>query len=261
MAPRSGVSVDASDRGEHRQTAGSARAAERFEVASTNPNGWQAVTTNAADLLRALADCQRQLDLALEKNVKLEQDIQQLARTVAWERQHASYDALTGLPNRRLLLDHFNHAAARGARQGSQMALLFLDLDGFKTVNDTLGHVTGDQLLKQVAVRLADCVRTSDTVCRYGGDEFVVLLAEIGSQQCAVATARKIRAVIAEPYRIENRVVRLTTSIGVAVYPTDGGRYEDLIMRSDVAMYFDKARLPSARGSARVRISSSELPR
>jgi diguanylate cyclase (GGDEF)-like protein len=210
---------------------------------------WIPSATDAADLCRALADRQRQLDLALKKIGKLDQDVAQLTQAVALERQYAYYDALTALPNRRLLMDRFNQAVARGSRQHKQMALLFLDLNGFKSINDLHGHEIGDELLKQVANRLVSCTRTSDTVCRYGGDEFVILLAEIAGQESAVAAAAKIRARIAKPYTLAGKTVRLTTSVGLAVYPIDGARYADLIGRSDFAMYFDKASCPATCGT------------
>jgi diguanylate cyclase (GGDEF)-like protein len=212
---------------------------------------WSASAADTADLCRALADRQHQLDQALQHIGELDRDVARLTLDVAHERQYAYYDPLTGLPNRRLLLDRFNQAVARGARQHKQMALLFLDLDGFKGINDSLGHEIGDLLLKQVAERLVSCIRTSDTVCRYGGDEFVVLLAEIQGQKSALAAAKKIRACLARPYALNADVIHLTASIGLAVYPIDGAGYTDLIERSDLAMYFDKSRCPSATGKSR----------
>jgi diguanylate cyclase (GGDEF)-like protein len=224
-------------------------AADNFPVAAKARNGdsWIPSSADVKDLCRALADRQRQLDVALKKIGKLDHDVAELTQAVAQERQHAYYDALTSLPNRRLLMDRFNQAVARAARQHKQMALLFLDLNGFKRINDTLGHDIGDALLKQVALRLVSCIRTSDTVCRYGGDEFVILLAEIASHESAFAAAAKIRARVAKPYELAAQTVQLTTSIGMAVYPNDGVGYADLIGRSDNAMYFDKTHCPEPR--------------
>ena len=104
----------------------------------------------------------------------------------------------------------------------TKLALLYLDLDGFKAVNDALGHTTGDELLKRVSVRLLACIRASDTVCRHGGDEFVILLTEVADDEGALLAAEKIRAHLAMPYVIGATAIQLTTSIGVAVYPIDG---------------------------------------
>jgi len=134
--------------------------------------------------------------------------------------------------------------------------LLFLDLDGFKAINDALGHVAGDSLLKQVAARLSACVRTSDTACRFGGDEFVVLVPELEGRSSAAAAARKIRTHLAAPYFVGGVEVGVATSMGVALYPVDGKTYEDLLRQSDVAMYWDKARglaKPSLRRAALAR--------
>ncbi len=196
------------------------------------------------EMCRALADRQRLLDQALSRVAELDREVARLTRAVDQERLFAYYDELTGLPNRRLLLDRFNQAVARGARRKKQLALLFIDLDAFKLVNDKLGHAIGDELLRQVATRLSQCVRTSDTVCRHGGDEFVVLLAEIESQESALTAARKIRSAIGRPYQMHAGAIKITASIGMAVYPVDGASYADLIVRSDMAMYFDKSRCP-----------------
>jgi diguanylate cyclase (GGDEF)-like protein len=130
--------------------------------------------------------------------------------------------------------------------------LLFLDLDGFKGINDMLGHSVGDSLLQQVAARLASCVRVSDTVCRYGGDEFVVLLPEVGGQRCAAAVLRKIRAHLATPYMIAGTEIRLSASIGMAVYPVDGKAYSDLMHVSDREMYRNKNGRAAAANTARL---------
>jgi diguanylate cyclase (GGDEF)-like protein len=185
--------------------------------------------------LRLIDDLRRQESL-LKKKAAL------LSETVVQVRQFAYHDELTGLPNRRLLLDRFNQAIARAARQHKSVALLFLDLDGFKTINDALGHVAGDSLLKQVAARLSACIRTSDTACRFGGDEFVILLPELEGEEGAAAAAGKIRAHLTAPYFIGSTAIEVATSIGMALYPADGNGYEDLLRQSDAAMYCDKVR-------------------
>jgi diguanylate cyclase (GGDEF)-like protein len=198
----------------------------------------------------ALAASQRHLDAALRqigalqrRDSLLRQEMARLGEAVEKARKFAYHDELTGLPNRRLLLDRFNQAVARGARQDKRVALLFLDLDGFKRINDALGHIAGDQVLQQVAARLAACIRTADTACRYGGDEFIVLLPELEGPEHAVAAAAKIRAHLgALPYVVDGAQIKLTASIGMAVYPIDGRAYRDLMRASDRAMYRDKGR-------------------
>ncbi len=156
---------------------------------------------STAALHRALAiseqqvlTAQRQIDALERRDELLKQEVSQLAQAVAQARRFSHYDQLTGLPNRTLLLDRFNQGAARAARQHKYVALLFVDLDGFKNINDRFGHTAGDRLLKQVAARLTASIRTSDTACRYGGDEFVVLLPELECGESAVAACEKIRA-------------------------------------------------------------------
>jgi len=190
----------------------------------------------------ARSDPQQGHALAQDRIERLEQENALLKRAIADERRYAYFDALTGLPNRRLLLDRANQALARGARLHLESALLFLDLDGFKTINDAVGHNLGDELLLQVSARLKAGIRASDTACRYGGDEFVVLLAQIDNRDKALLVARKLRAAIARPYRLRNRMMQLTTSIGVAVCPADGADYAQLLEHGDRDMYRDKAR-------------------
>src|SRR5277367_260687 len=149
----------------------------------------------------------------------------------------AQHDFLTGLPNRMLLNDRVNQAIVLAPRHQKKVAVLFLDLDGFKHINDSLGHPTGDKLLQSIAGRLADCVRGSDTVSRQGGDEFVVLLSEIEQSEDAAISALRILQAVAEAHTIENHELHVTTSIGVSVFPDDGKDAETLIKNADTAMY------------------------
>jgi diguanylate cyclase (GGDEF)-like protein/PAS domain S-box-containing protein len=160
------------------------------------------------------------------------------ARAMALEMAHsAQHDFLTGLPNRMLLNDRVSQAISAAPRRMKKVAVLFLDLDGFKHINDSLGHSTGDKLLQSVAKRLVDCVRASDTVSRQGGDEFVVLLSEMEQSEDAAITARRMLQLIAEPHSVDQHELHVTTSIGVSVYPDDGQDAETLIKNADTAMY------------------------
>jgi diguanylate cyclase (GGDEF)-like protein/PAS domain S-box-containing protein len=159
-------------------------------------------------------------------------------REMALQMTHsAEHDFLTGLPNRMLLNDRISQAIALAPRHKRQVAVLFLDLDGFKHINDSLGHLIGDKVLQSVAKRLADCVRASDTVSRRGGDEFVVLLSEVHQLEDAAVTARRMLQAVAEPHSIGQRELYVTTSMGVSVYPDDGLDAETLIKNADTAMY------------------------
>ena len=150
------------------------------------------------------------------------------------------HDELTGATTRVLMLDRLQSAIARAQRSASRVGLLFLDLDGFKQINDTLGHAVGDQVLRLAAERLASVVRESDSVSRYGGDEFVVLLAEMTSAADAAPIARKILDALAMPATIGSHPITLKASIGVAVYPDDGADAVTLIRHADAAMYRSK---------------------
>lgn len=152
------------------------------------------------------------------------------------------HDSLTGLPNRLLLKDRIDQAIATAPRHERQVAVLFLDLDGFKYINDSLGHPTGDKLLQSIAKRLVGCVRTSDTVSRQGGDEFVVLLTESRQWEDSVVVAERILKAVAQSHPIDNHDLHVTTSIGVSVYPDDGEDAETLIRNADIAMYQAKER-------------------
>jgi diguanylate cyclase (GGDEF)-like protein/PAS domain S-box-containing protein len=168
-------------------------------------------------------------------------DISQ-SRTMAQKMTHlAHHDFLTGLPNRVLLIERISQAIQLADRHGKQLALLFIDLDNFKRINDSLGHAAGDNLLRFVADRLATCVRTTDTLCRQGGDEFVMLLTEIERPQDAALVADKLRAALAEPYLIGEHDLRVTLSAGISIFPDDGIDADSLMQKADTAMYHAKA--------------------
>ncbi|MCU0736709.1 MAG: EAL domain-containing protein [Methylotetracoccus sp.] len=152
----------------------------------------------------------------------------------------AKHDFLTGLPNRSLLTDRLTQSMALAQRHGKKVALLYLDLDHFKHINDSLGHAVGDQLLQSAAKRLQACVRLSDTVCRQGGDEFVVLLAEVQTVQDAHLAAKKLIKAMAEPYYIGSHRLHVTPSIGISLYPDHGQDVETVVKNADIAMYHAK---------------------
>jgi len=166
-------------------------------------------------------------------------------------RHHAHHDALTALPNQRLLADRLDRAVAHAARGGERFAVLYLDLDRFKAVNDTQGHLVGDEVLRQVAARFAGCVRAEDTVARVGGDEFVVLLPRANRPEEAALVADKLRSTLSEPIVVDDSQVTLTVSVGIALFPVDGSRPDDLVGAADHAMYAAKR-----GGRDRVRWSS-----
>ncbi len=160
------------------------------------------------------------------------------ARSISSHMSHlAQHDMLTDLPNRMLLTDRVAQTISLARRNRSSLAVLFLDLDNFKNINDTLGHSTGDRLLQSVATRLSTCIRLSDTVGRLGGDEFVVLLSEVKHPADAAISARKILAALARPHRIGKHDLKVTASIGLSTYPADGEDAETLIRNADSAMY------------------------
>ena len=152
----------------------------------------------------------------------------------------ATHDALTGLPNRHLLNDRIQQALAQVQRENRQAAVLFIDLDQFKTINDSLGHEVGDLLLKEVAQRLVANLRSRDTVARSGGDEFVVVLPDIRDAQEVASVAQKLLAALIAPYQISENVLRTSASIGAAIFPEDGENAETLLKNSDLAMYYAK---------------------
>jgi len=153
----------------------------------------------------------------------------------------AQHDFLTELPNRMLLNDRLKQAITSAHRHGTSLAVLFIDVDHFKRINDTLGHPLGDEVLKSIAQRLKACVRDSDTVSRQGGDEFLVLLSEVGSAEDAALSAQKILVAVSATHRIAQRDVHVTVSIGIGVYPDDGHEAETLLKNADAALFQAKA--------------------
>ena len=187
----------------------------------------------------------KRLEKPSQKNLELRVAIQ----TEIALREHqehlrllATHDALTGVPNRALLHQRAEHAIAVSRRSSRLLALLFIDLDRFKDVNDNHGHAAGDEVLREVASRLAGCLREMDTIARHGGDEFVVLLEEIEEPDEVEQIIGRMREVLIEPIPIEGREVFVTSSIGVALYPRDGEEMPILIRRADRAMYRAKER-------------------
>jgi diguanylate cyclase (GGDEF)-like protein len=154
----------------------------------------------------------------------------------------AYHDDLTGLPNRSLLYDRLGVAITHARRQERHVAVLFLDLDGFKNVNDSLGHGFGDRGLVELATRVLNGVRAGDTVARFGGDEFIVLLDGVTGAQDAAYVAAKVRDAVQAPYRLDGQEVSIGASVGVGVYPIDGTSPDELVRSADTAMYREKRR-------------------
>lgn len=167
-------------------------------------------------------------------------DITELKRYQAQLEHRAYHDDLTDLPNRTLLRDRLGHALDRASRLGHQVAVLFIDLDHFKDVNDSLGHSAGDQLLISVADRLQEGVRASDTVARLGGDEFTICLEEIADAGDALTSARRIVQLLEEPHELNGHSLQVPCSIGISLYPGDGTTVEELLRNADAALYLAK---------------------
>jgi diguanylate cyclase (GGDEF)-like protein len=154
----------------------------------------------------------------------------------------AQHDSLTDLPNRALLNDRLTQAITVAHRRHSALAVLYVDLDRFKHINDSLGHAVGDRLLQSAALRLSDCVRASDTVSRLGGDEFVILLSEVTHAHDAALCAEKVLQALRMPYVMDEHELHITASIGIVIYPGDGTEVEALLQNADSAMYEAKDR-------------------
>ncbi|MGV7207313.1 diguanylate cyclase domain-containing protein [Oxalobacteraceae bacterium A2-2] len=161
----------------------------------------------------------------------------ELAQYSKKQQELALHDPLTGLPNRRLLEDRIATVLQHAARQQNKAAVMYLDLDGFKPVNDTYGHAYGDEILKQVAQRLVGCSRKEDTVARVGGDEFVIVMGDINAMGDAQEPANKLIEAVSEPYVVNGVTLKLSTSIGIAIFPDHADRVDALIASADAALY------------------------
>lgn len=178
----------------------------------------------------------RSIRYAIERNKILFE----LDKARQLERHLAYHDPLTELPNRLLFHDRLQQNIAQAQRHKKFIAVFFLDLDRFKIINDTLGHSVGDKLLKEVSMRLGECVRKSDTVARWGGDEFTFILGEIASKSHAGKVAIKIQETLASAFRVNGKNIFITSSIGISLYPDHGSDVETLVKKADIAMYFAK---------------------
>lgn len=222
--------------------------ADQLRQDGAEPEGHREFAVELAEARQALADSQRELKMArrqiealCEANSRLESKIIELAQREARARTLANFDPLTGLPNRRLLHDRLTQAIAQGLRQHKRVVLLLLDLDDFKSVNDRLGHAAGDHVLRAVANRLLANIRSADTACRYGGDEFVVMLPDVDAAGLAATFSNKLQSALNAPYAIDGFEIRMTVSAGSVVYPSEGESPAELLLKADAALYRAKA--------------------
>ncbi|MGH9888902.1 MAG: putative bifunctional diguanylate cyclase/phosphodiesterase, partial [bacterium] len=189
----------------------------------------------------ALQDAQRQLEQRVQQLLQEVADRKQaqaaLRESEEQLRHQAFHDALTGLPNRALLNDRLALALAHAHRNLSRLAVMFLDIDRFKLINDSLGHSLGDELLQQVSARLSHALREGDTLARLGGDEFILLLPGLGEDAAAAKVARKLLVALRQPFHLDGRELFVSASVGISLYPLDGSDAETLVKNADVAMY------------------------
>ena len=179
---------------------------------------------------------------AVEREMNKAQDRRRQRLADAELRHRASYDTLTGLPNRTLMFDRLNQAMKHAKRDDKHVILMFLDLDYFKWVNDSLGHLAGDELLQIVSKRISKCLRESDTAARIGGDEFAIVLDSVDNNSTATIVADKLLASLSKPYALENQEASITASIGISIFPQDGEEAETLLNMADKAMYYAKSK-------------------
>jgi len=213
-------------------------ARRRERVLGTQEEAAQsAAAMRSASIAVQLREANERLVIASVRAQTLADAAEQTAARMSYMAEH---DFLTGLPNRSVLTNHLTQSISLAQRHGKKVALMFIDLDHFKHINDSLGHAVGDQLLQSVAKRLLACVRSSDTVSRQGGDEFVVLLSEVEQAQDAALSAKKLIEAMAEPHLINGHRLHTTLSVGICLYPDDGKDVDAMIRSADTAMYHAK---------------------
>jgi len=193
--------------------------------------------TKLAALRKRIAELGVRLVELAKANESLKRELTQRKQAEERLARHAYYDNLTDLPNRRLFRSHLRQALALANRNERKVAVLFVDLDHFKAINDSWGHAVGDRLLQSAAKWLKSCLRASDVVARLGGDEFIILLPEIGQAEDATTVAEKLLSALRKPFRIEGREIFTSASIGISLYPDDGDKVEILMKNADQAMY------------------------
>jgi diguanylate cyclase (GGDEF)-like protein len=197
----------------------------------------QAIQEGAQDYLVKGSVRKDLLVRSIRYSIERHQMLEEMKQTQEELRQFAHYDNLTGLPNRKLLYEHLGKAVARARRENKMMAVMFLDLDKFKTINDKLGHAIGDVLLQSVTKRITSCIRKSDILSRQGGDEFIIALDDIGSEKYVSILAERILATLSDVYVLEGKELSISTSIGIGIYPKDSFDIDILVNKADVAMY------------------------
>ena len=240
--------------GERRSRSAAKKSASGHTAVRAQPiSGLKTVTNATGKSGQLVKKAQHQIEILTEQNIGLQKELAELAQKEAQARHLAYHDGLTGLPNRSLLQDRFHHDISLAERHHKPLALLMLDLNEFKRVNDKLGHASGDKLLQAVAERLTKGIRGADTACRCGGDEFVVLLSEVDSPNIATTLAVELGWRLSEPYLIDGHSIHIAVSVGVAVYPGDGQTFDDLMKQADIAMY-------RAKGTGHS-LSITELPK
>ncbi len=237
--PRKAASGAKHDRG--RRTPGDASKTAAGHDAARTPPDLKTFAKVIGEWKQLVKSAQHQLEILTDLNIGLRKEIAVLVQKEAQAQHSAYHDGLTGLANRSLLQDRFHQARADAKRRRQPLALLLLDLNEFKHVNDKLGHASGDKLLQAVALRLTKGIRGADTACRYGGDEFVVMLPVINSPAIATALASEIGRRLGEPYIINGHRIQMAVSIGVAVFPDDGQTFDNLMKQADTAMYRTKS--------------------
>jgi diguanylate cyclase (GGDEF)-like protein len=209
----------------------------------SNSDSRNAIVARRRPATRPAADRRQEVALLRAANSRLRREVASLKEREAQAQRLADRDALTGLYNRRRMLELLESTIAEAEAQGQCVGLLFIDLNGFKAINDEYGHIAGDNVLTTAALRIAARVRAEDYVCRYGGDEFVVILPNVPSVAALTRVADNIRARMALPHIVEGREQHLTAAVGESLYPRDGDDAAQLLNRADQDMYRLKARL------------------